>query len=87
MSDDESTCSRGGTQMESIKSFIERKRYVCTFYEKELADICGISFFPTPKEQESTCWFSGIVLKDGSIEKVRSICTALKEAGIETRSF
>ena len=45
------------------------------------------SFFPTPEGQESACWFSGIVLEDGGIEKARRICAALKEDGIEARSF
>ena len=77
----------GCAQMERLESFLERKRYVRAFYEKELADIPGISFFPTPEEQESACWFSGIVLEDGGMEKVRRICAKLKEAGIEARSF
>ena len=77
----------GCAQMERLESFLKRKRYIRAFYEKELADIPGISFFPTPKEQESACWFSGIVLEKGGIEKVRRICAKLKEAGIEARSF
>ena len=77
----------GCAQMERLESFLERKRYIRAFYEKELADIPGISFFPTPEGQESACWFSGIVLEDGGIEKVRRICAALKEDGIEARSF
>ena len=77
----------GCAQMERLESFLERKRYIRAFYEKELADIPGISFFPTPERQESACWFSGIVLEDGGIETVRRICAALKEDGIEARSF
>ena len=77
----------GCAQMERLESFLERKRYIRAFYEKELADTSGISFFPTPEGQESACWFSGIVLKEGGIEKVRRICNALKENGIEARSF
>lgn len=77
----------GCAQMERLESFLERKRYIRAFYEKELADIPGSSFFPTPEGQESACWFSGIVLEDGGIETVRRICNALKEDGIEVRSF
>lgn len=77
----------GCAQMERLESFLERKRYIRAFYEKELADIPWISFFPTPKEQESACWFSGIVLEDEGIEEIRRICASLKEADIEARSF
>lgn len=77
----------GCAQLERLEIFLERKRHVRDFYEKELADVPGISFFPTPKRQESACWFSGIVLEEGGIERVRGICAKLKEADIDARSF
>lgn len=77
----------GCAQMERLDKFLERKRYIRSYYQRELSDVRGISFFPSPEGQKSACWFSGIVLRDGGIEKVRSICAALKEAGIEARSF
>ena len=77
----------GCAQMERLDSFLGRKRQVRAFYEEELSDVKGISFFPTPQGQESACWFSGIVIQNGGLEKVLAICAALKEKGIEARSF
>ncbi len=77
----------GCAQMERLALFLERKRYVRAFYTRELADVMGISFFPSPLGQKSACWFSGIVLEQGRQEKVRDLCEQLKEAGIEARSF
>lgn len=77
----------GCAQFERLDEFLARKRYVREFYRRELSDIDGINFFPVPDNQMSSCWFSGIVLQSGSIEKVREICSSLKENGIEARSF
>ena len=46
----------------------------------------GISFFPTT--DGSSCWFSGIVLPEGSeLGLAKEICAKLKEKNIEARSF
>lgn len=76
----------GVAQMERINSFVEVKRKVRNFYTERLAEIKGISFFPTTKG--SSCWFSGIVLQDSSgMQTVKEICLKMKENGIETRPF
>lgn len=77
----------GCAQFERLEQFLSRKRYIREFYRQELSDIADISFFPTPNNQESACWFSGIVLQNGNLEIVRKICANLKESGIEARSF
>ncbi len=77
----------GCAQLERLEGFLDRKRYIRSFYQREFSNILGISFFPSPERQESACWFSGIVLDHGGIEKVRHICARLKESGIEARSF
>ena len=77
----------GCAQLERLEEFLQRKRYVREFYKNELSDVKGISFFPAPKNQESSCWFSGIVFEDGGLEKIREFCAKLKDAGIEARSF
>ena len=74
-------------QFERLESFLERKHYIREFYQRELADIKNISFFPTPKNQESACWYSGIVLQSGNLDTVRKICAELKNLGVEARSF
>lgn len=78
----------GCAQMERLNQFIDRKRYVREYYEKELAGLKdkGISFFPTTPG--SSCWFSGIVLReDSKLDDAKAICAHLKDNGIESRSF
>ena len=74
-------------QFERLEDFLKRKRYIREFYRRELSNIKNISFFPTPEDQESACWYSGIVLENGNLETVRKICAELKTRGIEARSF
>lgn len=77
----------GVAQMERLNAFVARKREVRKYYECSLRDINGISFFPVPDGQNSSCWFSGIVLENGGPGNVKEICTDLKEKGIEARPF
>ena len=45
-----------------------------------------LSFFPTT--DGSSCWFSGIVLPEGSsLNNAKDLCSKLKDNGIESRSF
>ena len=78
----------GVAQMEQLDAFIFVKRHVKMYYEKQLAGQLddGISFFPTT--DGSSCWFSGIVLPEGSALSVaKGICAKLKEYQIEARPF
>ncbi len=78
----------GCAQMERLDMFVERKRAVRAFYEKELAPLHkrGITFFPTTPG--SACWFSGIVLDEKKqIADVRKLGAVLRERGIESRTF
>lgn len=79
----------GVAQMERLQSFIDRKRFVRKYYKENLAtwaEAKNISFFPTT--EGSSCWFSGIVLPMGAkLEAAKKLCTELKEADIEARSF
>jgi dTDP-4-amino-4,6-dideoxygalactose transaminase len=78
----------GVAQMERLDCFVEKKREVRNYYEEHLRGLMnfGISFFPTT--EGSSCWFSGIVLPDGTkLEKSKEVCVKLKEEGIEARSF
>ncbi len=77
----------GCAQFERLEKFLVRKRYIREYYHRKLSDIENISFFPIPDDQESACWYSGIILKDGNLNKVRNICAELKNFGIEARSF
>lgn len=78
----------GVAQMERLDSFIETKRKARKYYEEKFDDLLrkGITFFPTTPG--SSCWFSGIVLPEGSdLFAAKEICAKLKEEEIEARSF
>ena len=78
----------GVAQMERLSNFITTKRYVRKYYEERLKRLINrnISFFPTT--EGSSCWFSGIVLPSGTkLVTAKEICTDLKQADIEARSF
>ncbi len=78
----------GVAQMERLESFVEKKRMVRGYYEKNLKKLTerGITFFPTT--EGSSCWFSGVVLPNGSdLSVANDICSKLKEHDIEARSF
>ncbi len=76
----------GVAQMERLESFIYMKRKVRKYYEEEFSDLKGVSFFPTT--DGSSCWFSGVVLPEGTeLNGAKSICAKLKEDEIEARSF
>ena len=77
----------GVAQLERLTEFVDRKRYVREYYNREVGDISGISFFSEPKDVHSSCWFSGIVVNDGNLEKIMEICDELRNYGVEARSF
>lgn len=78
----------GVAQMERLGKFITTKVFVRKYYEHQLNQLSnkGISFFPTT--DGSSCWFSGIVLQEGTeLNTAKDICAELKKADIEARSF
>lgn len=79
----------GVAQMERLDSFIDIKRSVRRYYEEKLDSLAkekGLTFFPTT--DGGSCWFSGIVLPEGSdLSVAKDICAKLKDYGIEARSF
>ncbi len=77
----------GCAQLERLDEFVDKKRQIRSFYNDKFKDRKGISLFPIPQGQESACWFSGIVLDNGDLEKIRVLCQKLMEHDIEARSF
>ena len=77
----------GCAQLEKVEEFVDKKRHIRDSYNRLLNGIDGIEFFPEPEDIRSSCWFSGIVIKDGNLERLREICKALREKGIESRTF
>lgn len=77
----------GCAQLERLDEFIEKKLEIRSFYRRAFEDMESITLFPDMSYGKGACWFSGIVLKDGGLEKIREICGKLREKGIEARSF
>lgn len=77
----------GCAQLERVEEFVARKREIRRFYNEAFGGRKDISLFPTPPGMESACWFSGIVLKQGGIESVRTIIARMRDKEIECRSF
>ena len=77
----------GCAQLERVNEFVEKKRYIRHIYREKLREVVGISFFPEPADNKSSCWLSGIVIENGNQEKLRNICVQLREKGIEARTF
>ena len=75
----------GCAQMERLDTFVARKKEIHGFYESELSDVSGLSFFPVT--EGTTCWYSGIVLEKGCLDDVRRICSGLREQDVESRPF
>lgn len=77
----------GCAQLERVDELVQKKRWIRERYKELLSDVNGISFFPEPVDCRSSCWFSGIVVEDADYEKIKSICSKLKDQGIEARTF
>lgn len=77
----------GCAQLERAEEFVQKKRDIRQFYNQYFCNMKNCMLFPEPADVNSACWFSGIVLKQGGLEEVRSFCSKLREKGIEARSF
>lgn len=77
----------GCAQLERVDEFVKRKREVRQAYAEAFGGLKEIFVFPEAENVQSSCWFSGIVYKEGGIEDVRKMCQHLKEHDIEARSF
>ena len=77
----------GCAQLERLEEFVEKKREIRAFYNKECSGIEKLSLFQNTDYGNSACWFSGIVLKQGGLGDIRNLCGKLREKEIEARSF
>lgn len=77
----------GCAQLERTDEFVKRKREIRSFYNNEFNGIKSVSLFPVPSYEESSCWFSGIVIDEGGLDEIRQLCSKLREKEIESRSF
>lgn len=77
----------GVAQMEQLETFLAAKRRIRTTYDDAFRGMPGVSLFPDLSEEENVCWFSGIVLDPSRTPPVKQVCDALREEGIEGRTF
>lgn len=77
----------GCAQLERIDELIKKKKEIRQFYNHEFAGCKGVSTFPIPKDVESACWLSGIVLNNKGVKEIRALCGILRDKGVEARSF
>lgn len=78
----------GLAQLERLDEFVDKKRYIGTYYNKRLSEVKGISL-PVIKTDyaENIYWVYGIVLNDDiSVDNVE-LQRRLKEKGIGSRTF
>ena len=78
----------GVAQLERLSNFISTKKYARKYYEEHLSKLKEkkVTFFPTT--DGSSCWFSGIVLPEGTDSSTtKEICAKLKVSEIEARVF
>lgn len=79
----------GVAQMERLQEFVDRKRYVRKYYEKNMAEWAkekNVTFFPTT--EGSSCWFSGVILPtEAQLDDAKQLCVKLKTRDVEARSF
>lgn len=77
----------GCAQLEQLDKFVQRKREIRSFYNNMFGGRIDVDPFPVSPETQSACWFSGIVLKRGNFETVRTLVSKMRDKGIECRSF
>lgn len=77
----------GCAQLERLNEFVERKKFIRSYYDRFLDGLRGVRFFPVPDWCESSCWFSGFMKPGNSFEESRQIVNMLKDFGVESRTF
>lgn len=77
----------GCAQLQRLGDFLNAKQRIRQRYNEAFADISGVRLFPQPAKDESTHWFSGLVIEDERLPCVAELCAALRQQGIEARPF
>lgn len=77
----------GCAQIERLDEFVAKKREIRHYYNEVFKNLGNIETFKEPSYGKSSCWFSGIVLKNGTHETILNICDKLAQNNIEARSF
>lgn len=80
----------GVAQLKKLKEFIERKRKIAKWYEKELRDLAEKGLITLPPEMDwAKCvyWMYCILVEDDASISRDTLMKKLEEKGIETRPF
>ncbi len=81
----------GCAQMERLPELVAAKRAIREYYDRAFAAIPGLGRFPgspgSDQESLGSSWFSGVVVKDGDMERVAAILQKLHKFGIGARPF
>lgn len=77
----------GCAQMERLDEFVAAKRRIDSRYRESLRGVAGVGVFPVADWAESACWFSGVTIAPDAKRNVRELCAAMRERGIEGRTF
>ncbi len=77
----------GVAQLEQLEKFVNRKREIRRFYNSTFENNDKVELFAEPENCNSACWFSGLVIKSGNSQVIKSMCEFLRFRDIEARPF
>lgn len=75
----------GCAQLESLPSFIARKRELAARYETAFAGVAGLRFLREPAETQSNYWLNAVVLESSQAPLRDDLLAALNDAGYMSR--
>jgi perosamine synthetase len=75
----------GCAQLESLPSFIARKRELAARYEAAFAGVAGLRFLREPAETQGNYWLNAIVLEPAQAPQRDDLLAALNDAGYMSR--
>ena len=75
----------GCAQLESLPSFIARKRELAARYETAFAGVAGLRFLREPAETQGNYWLNAIVLEPAQAPLRDDLLAALNDAGYMSR--
>lgn len=73
----------GCAQLEKIDEYIEKKRHLTNFYEKQISDLKGVRLFTEPSNSNSNYWLQTLIL-DETMDRDK-VLTFLNDNGVMSR--
>jgi len=75
----------GCAQLESLRSFLDRKRRLAEQYRLAFRDVPGVRLFTEPAGCRSNYWLNVIVLESADLQERDAVLGVLNEAGLMSR--